>query len=90
MTNRLLRTPTHTALRQLAPLATLGVELAVTVLAGGGLGWFLDRATEMRPVWTIIGFVFGVVAAIVQFIRTIARLDRQQLRQKSDNSAAGH
>jgi F0F1-type ATP synthase assembly protein I len=91
VTDRPLLTPSKTALRQLAPLATLGVELAVTVLAGGGLGWLLDNATEMRPLWTIVGFVFGVIAAIVQFVRTIARLDRQRsAERKSDQSPAKH
>ncbi|GIV53958.1 MAG: hypothetical protein KatS3mg039_0476 [Candidatus Kapaibacterium sp.] len=67
-----------TVLRQLAPFATLGVELAVTVLAGGAIGWFLDNASDTKPLWTVVGFIVGVVAAIVQFTRTVQRLTRER------------
>lgn len=71
--------PSHSPSRsrvigQLAPLLSLGVELAVTVLAGGALGWYADRASGMMPLWTIVGFVLGIAAAIVHFIRAISRL----------------
>lgn len=74
--------------RQLAPLATLGVELAAAVLLGGALGWWLDETFHTQPVWTVIGFVFGVATAIVQFIRTVRRLDQQHQRQQSQYSSA--
>lgn len=69
-------------MRQLAPLATLGVELAATVLVGGAIGWVLDEAVQMRPVWTIVGFVFGIAAAIVQFVRAVHRLDQQRRKER--------
>lgn len=70
--------PPSTVLRQLAPLATLGVELAATVLVCGAIGWFLDRAADTKPLWTIVGFIVGVVVAIVQFTRTVQRLTRER------------
>ena len=62
---------------QLAPLFSLGLELAMTVLIGGALGWIADRESGMSPLWTIVGFVFGIAAAIMHFVRTIKRLAPQ-------------
>lgn len=62
---------------QLAPLLSLGVELAVTVLVGGALGWFADRANSTLPLWTIVGFLLGIAAAIVHFVRTVRRLTKK-------------
>jgi len=70
--------PPVNVMRQLAPLATLGVELATAVLLGGAIGWFVDGATGMKPVWTIAGFMLGIAAAIVQFTRTVQRLTRER------------
>ncbi len=77
---------------QLAPLLALGLELAVTVLLGGALGWIADRESGMSPLWTIVGFVLGIAAAIIHFVRTIKRLAPQhrsapngaQLRQPAE------
>ncbi len=80
--------PPSTVLRQLAPLATLGVELTVTVLVCGAIGWYLDDAVDSKPTWTITGFIVGIVAAIVQFIRTVQRLTRER-RQLLSQSSGG-
>lgn len=58
-------------------MMSLGVELAAAVLLGGGAGWLVDNATGMSPVWTVVGFVFGVAAAIVQFSRAVRRLGQR-------------
>lgn len=78
--------PTHSVMRQLAPLATLGIELVVTVLVGGAVGWVLDGVVQMRPVWTIVGFVLGIAAAIVQFVRAVRRLDQQPRNEQFHQS----
>jgi F0F1-type ATP synthase assembly protein I len=70
---------------QLAPLFSLGLELAMTVLVGGALGWIADRESGMSPLWTIVGFVFGITAAIIHFVRTIKRLAPQH--RSAPNSA---
>lgn len=75
----------HSQLRQLAPLLSLGLELAVTVLGGGAVGWFVDSSTGMRPLWTVVGFVLGIAAAIVHFARAVHRLEQKNSHRASQS-----
>lgn len=59
------------ALREAAPLLSLGTTLAVTVAAGLGLGYWLDARLGTRPWLLLVGGCLGVAVALYQFIRTV-------------------
>jgi F0F1-type ATP synthase assembly protein I len=50
---------------------TLGLSAAVTVLAGGAAGYFLDRWLGTSPLFVLIGVALGVTAAVLM---TVARV----------------
>ena len=58
-------------LREAAPYMGLGTSLALTVLLGLGAGYYLDQRFGTRPILFLIGAVLGVMAAGVQFVRTV-------------------
>jgi F0F1-type ATP synthase assembly protein I len=58
-------------LREAAPYLGLGTSLASTVLLSLAAGYFLDERFGTRPVWFLVGAVFGVFAAGVQYVRTV-------------------
>jgi F0F1-type ATP synthase assembly protein I len=63
--------------REAAPFLGLGTTLAVTVLAGLGGGYWLDRQLGTRPAFLLLGGAFGVGAALYQFFKAVARLDKR-------------
>ena len=70
------------ALREAAPFLGLGTTLAVTVLAGLGGGYWLDRRLGTRPVFVLLGSAFGVGAALYHFFKAVAGLDKRQAGPK--------
>lgn len=56
----------------------LGTTLAVTVLAGLGGGYWLDGRLGTRPVFLLIGGALGVGAALYQFFKTVAGLNKRR------------
>ena len=69
-------------MREAAPLLGLGTTLAVTVLAGLGGGYWLDGRLGTRPVFLLLGGVFGLGAAMVYFIRAVAGQSTRQAGPK--------
>lgn len=61
------------ALREAAPLLSLGTTLAVTVAAVLGLGYWLDARLGTQPWFLLAGGCLGVALALYQFIRTVTR-----------------
>jgi ATP synthase protein I len=70
------------ALREAAPLLGLGTALAATVLAGVGGGYWLDGRLGTRPVFVLLGSVFGLGVAMYQFFKTVAGQDKRQTGPK--------
>jgi F0F1-type ATP synthase assembly protein I len=60
------------ALRDAAPYLGMGTSLAVTVLAGLGIGYWLDEKFGTRPTFFLVGAGLGLLAAGVQFYRLVA------------------
>ena len=50
---------------QLGDLLSMGMTLALCVVAGFGLGWLGDLATGTFPLIAMIGLALGVVVAAV-------------------------
>ena len=60
------------AVHDAAPLLGLGSTLAATVLAGLGVGYWLDGRLGTRPVFLLVGSCLGIGAAMVYFFRSVA------------------
>ena len=69
-------------MREAAPLLGLGTTLAVTVLAGLGGGYWLDGRLGTRPVFLLLGGVFGLGIALYHFFKTVAADQRRQAGPK--------
>jgi ATP synthase protein I len=50
---------------------TLGLSIAVLLVAGGGLGYAVDRWLGTSPLFLLIGLALGIVAAVLM---TVARI----------------
>ncbi len=44
-------------------LLSLGIVIALCLVAGLGLGWVLDAAVGTTPVFLLVGLLLGIVAA---------------------------
>lgn len=60
-------------LRDVAPYLGIGASLAITVLAGLGVGYVADARFGTSPVFFELGGGLGVVLALYQFFRTVSR-----------------
>jgi F0F1-type ATP synthase assembly protein I len=63
-----------TAMREAAPYIGIGSTLAVTVLLGLGVGYWLDRRLKTDPWFLFFGGVLGMALALYQFWKTVAGL----------------
>jgi F0F1-type ATP synthase assembly protein I len=57
----------------LGDLLSMGVTLALCVVAGFGLGWLVDRGTGTFPVFAMVGLLLGVVMASVYVYKLFKR-----------------
>lgn len=55
--------------------STVGLEIAGSVLFGLLGGQWLDRNTGLTPILTVLGFGFGLAAAIRTLLRTVKSLN---------------
>ena len=60
----------------------MGITLAATVLAGSGVGYWLDGQLGTRPWLLLAGGTLGVVAALVYFFRTVTDLWKPRTDRK--------
>jgi len=65
-------------LRDASPYLAIGTTLAATVLAGLGVGHWIDERWGTDPLFLILGGSLGVVAALVYFFRTVASLSKRK------------
>jgi len=57
----------------LGDLLSMGVTLALCVVAGFGLGWLVDLGTGTFPVFAMVGLLLGVVMASLYVYRLFKR-----------------
>ena len=67
MANR--TTPTISVVQALAVASQFGITLAVSVVLGYFAGHWLDERLNTSPVFTLIGVLLGLVAAVLNTIR---------------------
>jgi hypothetical protein len=56
-----------------AELLTLGLTVAVTIVVGGAIGYLVDRWLGTSPIFTLIGLVLGIVAAVFTAVSTVRK-----------------
>ncbi|MEI8133905.1 MAG: AtpZ/AtpI family protein [bacterium] len=64
-----------------APYLTLGIQMALTIVAFAGLGWWLDKqyATSL---WIGICSGFGAVAGLGYFLFVVLRIEKSKENTK--------
>ena len=58
---------------ELGDLLSMGLTLALCVVAGFGLGWLGDLATGTFPLLAMLGLALGVAMAVVYVVKQFKR-----------------
>ena len=58
-------------LRTLAPYLGLGLEMAVSILAALGAGYWVDGKLGTRPAFFLAGGTVGIATALYHFLRSV-------------------
>ena len=67
---------------------TIGWEIAIPIVGGPLLGFFLDRQFDTNPRWTLILLGVGVLAAIAAVVRYV-RYELYVMNKEVDEKRAG-
>ena len=59
--------------RTVGELGTLGLSFVMALVIGTGAGIWLDRTFDSNPWGTLIGFVLGFAAAVLNVVRITRR-----------------
>jgi len=54
-------------------LGALGFTLVLSTFVGLGLGLWIDNVTHLKPLFTIVCLLFGIIAGFVYIIYGIAK-----------------
>ncbi len=79
------RRPSNNSMRTIGALSGVGIAFVLAVVIGFAIGYVLDDATGMSPLFTLVFFFLGVAAGIVNVVRTASSYGREQQRQRDDN-----
>jgi len=66
-------------LKQFASYSTLGLEMGLSVAAGVGIGYYLDKWLKTEPWFLIIFIMFGAAAGFRRLYRVAKRLQKEDL-----------
>ena len=71
----------------------IGIELLAAVLAGGAIGYFIDRWLHTKPIFLLAFLVLGFTAGVMDVLRVIKGLDSavglgRAMREKDATSQA--
>ena len=65
------------AMQENAPYLTLGIQMALTIVAFAGLGWWLDKQNG-TSFWIGICSGFGAVAGLGYFLLVVLRMEKNK------------
>ena len=68
--------------RELGPFLTLGLQLAITVVAFFFLGRWVDRELGTAPWFMLCGLAIGVTGGFIKFFRTVTALGKTADRKE--------
>ena len=69
------------AMQENGPYLTLGIQMALTMAAFAGLGWWLDKQNG-TSFWIGICSGFGAVAGLGYFLLVVLRLEKKNDKKK--------
>lgn len=70
-----------------ARVSAIGLEMALAIAIGYGIGWWLDRRYDTKPRYMIIFLLIGVGAGFRGLIR-VAQEERARQRKASKEASA--
>jgi ATP synthase protein I len=68
--------------RELGKYSALGLEMALSVVIGMGIGYYLDRGPWLMIVWISLGFAAGVRSLYRAAVRSGKDLERDEERRR--------
>lgn len=68
----------YRSMRVAGMLSTAGLTLALSVVVGVGLGYFLDRWLNTRGIMVIVFAIVGVIAGFKQLIKIVSQANAEQ------------
>jgi F0F1-type ATP synthase assembly protein I len=66
---------------EFGPLLTLGLQLAISVVAFFFLGRWLDSKLDTAPWLMIVGLLLGVVGGFLNFLRTVTAIGKKEEKE---------
>ncbi|MFN0132923.1 MAG: AtpZ/AtpI family protein [Phycisphaerales bacterium] len=60
-------------------MSAIGTDFAVSVAAGGVIGWLIDRWGGTRPWGLLVGLLLGLGVGFVRFVREALALTRRDV-----------
>lgn len=63
--------------------SAVGIEMAVSVVIGWGVGWWLDRKFGTQPIWMIVMVVLGVAAGFRSLFRIANEMKRKEEKEQT-------
>jgi F0F1-type ATP synthase assembly protein I len=73
------------AMKESGPYLTLGIQLAVSIAAFAGIGYWIDSANGTSPKWLGIFSGAGAVVSLFYFIFTVLRLSKIEETKRHKN-----
>ncbi len=74
-------------MRQVALATELPLIMVGSVIAGGAIGYFIDRYAHTEPIFMLVGGIAGFVTGVWDIIR---RLSMDDQNRKMGNGTSGH
>jgi len=71
--------------RELGRYGALGFEMALSVLIGLGIGYYLDKWLGTAPWLMLLWLVFGFAAGFRSLYRAALRSEKEQEKEKSED-----
>jgi ATP synthase protein I len=59
----------------------VGTEIVASTVIGLGMGYYIDKWLDTRPLFLLVFFLFGVIAGFLNLYRVV-RLDQERMAKK--------
>ncbi|MGE5246741.1 MAG: AtpZ/AtpI family protein [Verrucomicrobiota bacterium] len=76
--------------RELGRYSALGLEMAISVVVGLGIGYYLDKWLGTAPWLMILWIGFGFAAGVRSLYRAAVRAGQEQEKQDKDDEGRGN
>ena len=64
-----MKKETGKTIRELSYFASLGMSVALSIVIGLGIGYWLDKKFDTEPVLLLVGLAFGIAAGFSNIYR---------------------